>query len=641
MKNRMAMDQDIARVQQMPLGLTRTLSAERLVAEVEAEGPEASLAYAYLVLVESYAHTGQGQKALVPYTAALRLFDSRPDLFDNTDRQMLLWAAKWVVADVMEIPEIPVSRVNALLDDMERRYRLAGAGVDAVAHLRAQWADEQHAADVVDIYEKWVATPRDDFSQCEVCDPGDRAAFLFGFDRQDEAISLIETTLAQGNTCLSEPADMLSRVALAYLDSGRTAEAITAHRRTLAALDNAGATLEGVQARALAFLARAGAAEAVVRRIVEIEPLLLAPGLTPGTQMSTLSWLGRSATAAATVAPELVVASPAAGTLAVGAYGLWCKEQALKIGRRFDLRYGDDHTTRRILDHWDLPVVPLDLGVVGATFSAAEEPNRPQPQGETQEELPQQMLSAAAGPGADVNYLAAAEDAAAQGDLAGAVPNYLQAATDFVQAGELADAGFAYAEAARCAQVLEDHFGAQPLFVRAGELLEAGGVDPALIGPVIRAWAMSATAVGLGAEVLAQLAAAVAQLEVEPTAGEPSHLAAIRHLEAARLLDTQARVLASVGEIAAALEIIGVAADRLAALKADRETAAAAWLAGRLAGQLGQIDVAKERLLAAAAVMSRMREKDERVKVLDDLVQILRSSGNEDQIDAVLSSIGL
>ncbi len=639
MRDKTSVDSQLVAVREIPYGTTRTVAAERLVAQIEAEGPQACLPFAYLVLVEAYAHGGEGSKVLVPYTKVLRLADQQPDLLDSYDAHTLLWAAKWVVNEVIETPEVPVARVDALLADMERRFALAGAGMDAIWYLRTVWADERDAPDVQATYDTWVATPRDDFSQCSVCDPGDRAGYLYGWGRTAEAVRLIEETLVTGERCLSEPADMLSRVALAYLDLGRTAEAVVAHRRTLAELDRAEVPLVGVRGKVLRFLARVGAHDAVLRRIGDDEPMMLAPGESAGYRMGALIALGSAATCVADVDPDRELRSMAAGTTTVAQYAAWCRAQADQIAASFDARYGDDHVTRRVAMAWRLETTPVDLSVLTTTASPSD----------TDEPLVDVVDQSRAAvpwydpaeiahvvPDSPASLVDAAEAAVRQGHLAEAAPQYLEAGNRLVADGMLTDAGFVFAEAAHCAQVLEDHEGAHTAFARSVDLLRAGGAEPALVAAVVRAWTASACAVGDGEAALDRLAQTTTELETD---GVSVPVACARKREAAAVADVRARALATLGRWDEAVTTGGQAADALAELGAWAAAGQASWLVGRLLARGGQVDDAADRYRTAADQLARAHDRDQQVKVLDGLVGLLRDAGRDDDADEVVTRL--
>jgi tetratricopeptide (TPR) repeat protein len=650
MRDRAAVDSELIAVRRLPYGRARTLAAERIMAEVQAEGPQASRAFAGLVLLESYHHSGEPMKALVPFAQVLRLADTQPDLLDEGDWQMLLWSFKWLLADVMEHPDVPVSRVEELIADMAARYAVAGVGTDAVAYVRSRWADACQAADAETVFEAWVATPRDDYSQCQVCDPGDRAAHLLDGDRRDEAVRLMEEAVDSGRTCLSEPADMLSRLALAYLDAGRDGEAIAAHRRSVAQLDQAEVDLPVIRGRVLQFLARTGAVAAVVRRIEADQRLLTGTTMLPMEHLSVLVQVGGAAQLVAAASPATAVRLTEVPARTLDELAGWCRHRADELARRFDLRHGDDHVSRWVRQAWVLAPHPLELAVLDLAWL---DPAMPAVEGGDLTTAAVDAGSAAVGDpvaagsagagGAAPELLERAEQLAVEAVWDQAAPLYLAAGSRLVDEGQLVDAGFAFAEAAHCAQVLDDLDGAHRAFGRAAALLAAGGAAPELVAPVLRAWAPTADACGAGPQLL-ELLDGIGPALADPGAEEPETRHAARsqvacRFEAAQVEDTRARLLASAGRLAEAAEVAGLAATRFADQDAAYDAGHAWWLTGRLERDLGRSEDAVQHLERAAAAFVRARDAQLRAKVVDDLVALLRAEGQDAAAEAAAADL--
>ncbi|MCG2802411.1 MAG: hypothetical protein L6311_09985 [Cellulomonas sp.] len=626
MRDRAGVDSELIAVRRLPYGRARTLTAERILAEVQADGPAVCEAFAALVLLESYHHAGEPLKALVPFTQVVRLADEHPDRLDEGDWQMLLWSFKWLLIDLAQTPQVPVARVDGLIEDMARRFAVAGAGSDAVAFVRSRWADVRGAADAEEIFDRWVATPRDEYSQCEVCDPGDRAAHLLAVGRDRDAVRLMEGAVESGATCLSEPADMLSRLALAYLDLGRDAEAVTAHRRTLAALDGAAVDLVSVRGRVIQFLARAGAVRPAVRRIEQDQRLLDGSGVTALERLGLLVQVGSSARALAALAPGTAVRLTVVGAGTLEELAAWCRATAEPLARAFDERHGTDGTSRWVDQAWRLMVRPLDLSVlpgtaVPGTAGGTAEPSRTG--GPSAPEGGDAVRTPAPASVEDVGSLLARAEAVATERPAQAVTLYASAAEQLVDQGLLADAGFALAEAAHCAQVLDDDESAHRTYQRAVGLLEAGGVPPEVRGGVLRAWAATAADIGGGSALLDRLAVLLVEL------GEPAvdGSAGARRREAADVQDTCARLLAAEGLPDQAVDRAVAAADEFDTLGAVQDGAHASWLAGRLLRDLGRTQEAVERLERATAQFAAVGAGRERAAAVDDLVEVLRAAG--------------
>ncbi|WP_246855149.1 hypothetical protein [Cellulomonas sp. Y8] len=466
-------NREISRVRQMPYGLARSQAAERQVRLVDAEGPDAARAYALGTLVEAYQWGGEVDRSFVAFARLLRWYDEHPEHFDAHDRHGLFWSFKWMISGLADFPTVPAEQIDRTLADMERRYALAGNGMDAVAYERFAWARQRGAADVEAAYQAWIATPRDDFSQCEACDPGDRAAWLIGTDRAEEGIRIIEQTLAEDPSCASEPADMLSYLAEAYLDQGRPRDAARTHRRAVAALAEAESDMVGARGRRVRLLARGGQAERAVRAI-EADQQYLTGGDTPYSRLAFARLVGGATHVLRSAGQgDLPVRLASVPATTVAELDDWLRAEATALARQFDARNGTSAESESVARAWATEPAPhaLDLDVLprglAARGGATPDAGGSDADGSAGSAAGAATSADGAAPGdarraapADPAALAAeAERLAGTGDLESAAGAYLDAAVAFEGAGLLTESGFGYAEAAHCAQVLGDDDG--------------------------------------------------------------------------------------------------------------------------------------------------------------------------------------
>ncbi|RMI04789.1 hypothetical protein EBM89_17595, partial [Cellulomonas triticagri] len=375
-------NREITRVREMPYGLARSQAAERQVRLVDAEGPDAARAYALGTLVEAYQWGGEVDRSFVAFARLLRWWDEHPEHFDAHDTHGMFWSFKWMISGLADFPTVPAEQIDRTLADMERRYALAGNGMDAVVYERFAWARQRGAADVEDAYQAWIATPRDDFSQCEACDPGDRAAWLIATDRVEEGIRLIERTLTENPSCASEPADMLSYLAEAYLDTGRPRDAARAHRQAVAALAQAESDMVGARGRRVRLLARGGQVDRALRAI-EADQQYLTGGDTPYSRLA----FGRLVGSATHVLREAGHGERAVRLTAVPAATVaelddWLRAQVDALAAQFDARNGTPSESESVARAWsarpaadalDLDVLPRGLATAtpgGPSLSA-------------------------------------------------------------------------------------------------------------------------------------------------------------------------------------------------------------------------------------------------------------------------------
>ncbi len=661
---------DVNRVSTMPYGLARTQAAEQVLRRLDTEGPSEVVPYALATLVDSMFWAGEAEKSFVPFTRLVRLWDEHPEHFDDHDRHALFWMFKWMVADLMEFPAVPGAQIEATIEDMARRYALEGLGMNAVMQQRFLWAEElgdPAASDAA--FDAWCATPRDDFSQCRSCEPGDRAAYLLTRGRYAEAVTAVEGALAESARCATEPADMLSVVQLAYLALGRDADAARAHRRAVAELENATGEMAGARGRLIEFCARSGNDDAALRRIAADQALLLACE-TPRARLDLLVRVGtathllRAAGGGGTVLPVALPTSSGSVTLA----GLddWVRAEATRLAAAFDARNGTTAASRLVAAAWaaQRPDRVVDLAVLRMSGEgrADDGPDAGAQADATARAGTGTATGTATGAGAagrsDAEALVdAAERAAEDGDLEEASARFLEASRLHEADGRLTDAGWALANAARCAWRSSDHAGANAAFPRALSLLHAAGITPGDLLPVVADYSRCAAdsadraAVKTALRVVVEHAAAVDALLAEPEGAgraetdvvgpdvDPElteRTLAVRRRCRAELTDLRARLLATAGDLAPAAALAEKAAEALAGLGALADAAHAFWLGGRIHRDLGDLSAAAWHLESAAEGFDLCRDGRRRAEVASELIAVLRAAGRDDDADAVL-----
>lgn len=650
-------NREISRVRQMPYGLARSQAAERQVRLVDAEGPDAARAYALGTLVEAYQWGGEVDRSFVAFARLLRWYDEHPEHFDAHDRHGLFWSFKWMISGLADFPTVPAEQIDRTLADMERRYALAGNGMDAVAYERFAWARQRGAADVEAAYQAWIATPRDDFSQCEACDPGDRAAWLIGTDRAEEGIRIIEQTLAEDPSCASEPADMLSYLAEAYLDQGRPRDAARTHRRAVAALAEAESDMVGARGRRVRLLARGGQAERAVRAI-EADQQYLTGGDTPYSRLAFARLVGGATHVLRSAGQgDLPVRLASVPATTVAELDDWLRAEATALARQFDARNGTSAESESVARAWATEPAPhaLDLDVLprglAARGGATPDAGGSDADGSAGSAAGAATSADGAAPGdarraapADPAALAAeAERLAGTGDLESAAGAYLDAAVAFEGAGLLTESGFGYAEAAHCAQVLGDDDGAASGYAAAVARLRAADVPATVVAPVVVAWAGAAAVTGRAEAVLAEADGLLLRLAADAAPGDDERapeLVAREQAEhrraAADLDDAAARLLATLGgpeRSAAAATRAQSAAEAYAGLGALADAAHAFWLAGRLHDDLGHVEDAVWHLESAMEGFQAARQRAPHGEVANALVDVLRRSGQDARAD--------
>ena len=224
----------------LPYSRARSTALEQAVAAADAcPDPEARQmrVRGRLALVGSYIYGGgEHPRMYTPFTWALRQFDAHPEDFDDYARHTLLWHFKDATIGMTAYPEVPLSRIDAALDDMERRYRALGQGLAPVLGARYGVAVRVHGHEAAaEAYAAWVAAPRTRLSDCAACEPTARCHFLAGVGRDEDAIATVAEVLHGEASCSAQPQSALAAVLLPMVRTGRLAEARDAHVRGLRA----------------------------------------------------------------------------------------------------------------------------------------------------------------------------------------------------------------------------------------------------------------------------------------------------------------------------------------------------------------------------------------------------------------------
>jgi cellulose synthase operon protein C len=217
---------------EMPYGPAQIALVEQVIQHADA-GRLTDVAFAARMLgTSAYLYGGEPAKSFVTFSWCLAEYDRDPAQRSASDDHRVLWHFKNVVGTLTKFPEIPLDRVYAVLDDMERRYRIGGHSMHAVyayRHWVAAHLGDTMAAD--EWYGRWCAAPRDELSDCAGCDPTSKAEHLAANGRDEEAVVLAEPVLSGQLHCVQQPHGILSALLLPYLRTGRLAEAAGAHRR--------------------------------------------------------------------------------------------------------------------------------------------------------------------------------------------------------------------------------------------------------------------------------------------------------------------------------------------------------------------------------------------------------------------------
>jgi tetratricopeptide (TPR) repeat protein len=362
-----------------PYGRERTVTAEELVEAAEQFDDDELLVTALHELLEAYEYDAEQRKKPVVFARLLKLWDTRPDAFDNWARYQVFWRFKWIAAALLSVPEVPLDAVRRWHTEMHDRYRAADHDLQPYYAQRYQLAAHL-GADPDDAFDLWATRRRSRLSDCPACEVRARALHHLRAGDDARALEAWQPVLEGEHGCTEEPYSSHAYALLPLLRQGRTDDARSSHlvgyrwargRSSAAALIGLHlefCALSGNQARGLEILAEN-------RDLFDQH----------GDPLARLEFLTGAEVLLARLAEgghgDLAVSGPPGSSWTVDPLLAQVRVQAGELAARFDARNGTGAVGERRRERLvQLPLLaePLALGVRAATVPpAAAVPVRP------------------------------------------------------------------------------------------------------------------------------------------------------------------------------------------------------------------------------------------------------------------------
>lgn len=215
-----------------PEGAARNARAEELLAEAESAGDRPLLVDALLNLIGAYNFSPESDKAFVPFSRLLRMWDEGPGDFGEGATHRLHWIFKWVSSGMLDQPHIPLESIESWQAEMAHRYRLAGHSERAVR--QSEFSIARHIGDLpraARAYAAWLSAERDEMSDCHACELHEQGSWQERQGDDDKALRLWEPVLRGDHSCLHEPHAVLASSLLPLVRLGHTDRARANHLR--------------------------------------------------------------------------------------------------------------------------------------------------------------------------------------------------------------------------------------------------------------------------------------------------------------------------------------------------------------------------------------------------------------------------
>lgn len=216
-----------------PWGPARSNLVAEAVTWADALDDEDLAIEARLALAVSYHQGNEEWKGLAPFVWLLDRHAERPDLFDARRIHEMFWNYKWAIHVAAGNPAVGAAQLAQLQDGLEEFYRNQGASMHVVHGERHDAAVALGREDVAAAeLAAWRATPRDETSDCEGCDPMRQVNWATAHGDWELAVATAVPVLDEVVGCAVQPARMQAAVLLALLYSGRPKAAWDAHVRS-------------------------------------------------------------------------------------------------------------------------------------------------------------------------------------------------------------------------------------------------------------------------------------------------------------------------------------------------------------------------------------------------------------------------
>ncbi|MEV0715925.1 YbjN domain-containing protein [Asanoa sp. NPDC050611] len=370
------MNDALAAARDLPPGPEKVAELDAVVTAADRAGDVRLGFEARLDLIDACLDAAEPARVLGLFAWCRAAADRAPMLFTDTELALLRYYHLWAVGTFRASPGVGRAESEALLDDLERRFREDQRPLFAVHRMRAEIAD--HVGDLPAAREwlarcaaelpptgdtEWFADGQPgDAGFCPSCYPADQAFLHAAWGDWQAAVDAAEPVLHSAATCPEQPERALAALMIPYLRLGRFDEAASAHLRAYRRhrLDRASFPLLADHLRFCALAGLAGRGVDLLATHIgdldepydELSAMRFAAAGTLVCRRATAEGLG-----------DRRVHRPAHGErpaadLSVRELGTVLAAVAATLATRFDARNGTDHQSRLVGD-WlaELPVV--------------------------------------------------------------------------------------------------------------------------------------------------------------------------------------------------------------------------------------------------------------------------------------------
>lgn len=213
----------------LPYGTTRLALCEEAVQLADSHNDIPLAYHARMQVVEAACFAGATDAQLVAFSWCLARYDENPEQYSGYD---LLWRMKWVSDDLPNYPEIALSQIDAMLNDMERRFQAYCGSIQPVLACRREvllMVGDLDGAKAV--HKRYTRMSRCFLSNCHACELDANANYFLDVGQRAVGIRKLQQVINGNMTCSTVPARTYSSLLLPLLRVGKAEEAMAYHKK--------------------------------------------------------------------------------------------------------------------------------------------------------------------------------------------------------------------------------------------------------------------------------------------------------------------------------------------------------------------------------------------------------------------------
>ncbi|KQO15773.1 hypothetical protein ASF12_27525 [Paenibacillus sp. Leaf72] len=213
----------------LPPGAAQLEVLEAAVRLADAEGDIENGFYARHQIVKTAGFHGFPLKAIIAFSWQLGQYDQNPEEYDG---RSLLWRYKWIIGTISNFPEIPMSQIQELLEDLGKRYKEHGYSNRTYLYFRSRLAlDHGKLDEAKDYLQQFMKAFRDHMSDCIACEQHYIVMLYSRLGEDEQALKAAEPILSGNMKCAEVPHITLPELLLPMQRLNLHEEAKKAHTK--------------------------------------------------------------------------------------------------------------------------------------------------------------------------------------------------------------------------------------------------------------------------------------------------------------------------------------------------------------------------------------------------------------------------